>query len=151
MLGFTSGAIRIDSYQEQHQLPLAGPEVELYFQKKKEYVYNNEESEVEEADNNWKENLPDSEEDNEHEDCSDGGASECSETDKDDLGIVQTEKELENMDWEWFYSTRELVQKGNSNAKTVNELPEYGTDEGLSMVKGNPGWKKRLVIYKVII
>lgn len=45
----------------------------------------------------------------------------------------------------------DFAQKGNTNAKTVKDVPDQGSGEGSSIEKEKTGWKKRLVIYKTMI
>jgi hypothetical protein len=151
LLGLTSGAIRLDSYQEQL---VSGTTSKVYFENKGICGDYNEESEAEVSCNNENGNLPESEEDNEHEDCSDADGYETSETENDgieivhDIGNVPNDKEVENVDWERLYSTGEFALKGSTNRNAVTDAPEQAAGE--AYVKESMAWKKRLVIFELM-
>jgi len=145
MLGLTSGAIRIDCCQDEQ---LLAPTSKRYFHKKEIYADQNEESEPEQSNIDFKGSLVQSDEDNEHEDCSDGSAYEGSERHRIErvhgMVTLPNEKDLDNLDWDRFYSTGEFALKRIiSNTKAATNVPEQGVAEESSIAKESKAWKKR--------
>jgi hypothetical protein len=117
MRGFSSGTISILDYQEDLQIGAASCVLEC---------------QLCDTENCVQDSYPESDEDNEHEDCSDAASCEDREINdnkqrNDGIGVVVElsfstgEKDLECVDWEKFYSTGDLVRKIDSSETAGTE------------------------------
>lgn len=125
MVGFTSGALCIASDQQEHHVQaepeLGGQEISL------------------------EEGYIESEQDNEHEESSDGGKSADSDSDDDGRNkakIYSTEIDLKSVDWDRFYLTGELT---NNTEPTVN-VNIQDVQNGHQAETQSQAYKKRLVL-----
>lgn len=153
MLGFTTGQLHIDSYPDQLQQPVIIPN--------RNVLYSNADDESAQTNENSQTHLPIIHQINEPELCSERNTSEYDDTDKEDiggndLGIHAAEKDcipdIEDIDWEKFFSTGQFIKKGTPKTKANNEVTQLESkdnsgdesEEDPSPNEQTVPWKKRL-------